>query len=49
MGFGSSDKGGQHIALKNISERLKMMCNGTLTISPRENSGTVVCVFIPQK
>ena len=49
MGFGSSDKGGQHIALKNISERLKMMCNGTLTISPRENGGTVVCVFIPQK
>ncbi len=36
-----------HIALKNIRERLSLMCNGTLTISPREGGGTRVEIFIP--
>ncbi len=38
-----------HIALNNIRERLALMCNGTLTITPGENGGTVVTIFIPFK
>ena len=37
-----------HTALKNIRQRLEMMCKGTLTITPRECGGTVVIVSIPQ-
>ena len=37
-----------HTALKNIRQRLEMMCKGTLTITPREGGGTVVIVSIPQ-
>ena len=48
-GFGETDNGEPHIALKNIRERLEMMCSGTLTITPREQGGTVVTVFIPMK
>ena len=38
-----------HIALDNIRERLALMCNGTLTISPAEGGGTIVTIFIPNK
>ena len=48
-GFGEIDNDEPHIALNNIRERLEMMCNGTLTIAPREVGGTVVTVFIPIK
>ena len=47
-GFGEIDNDEPHIALKNIRERLEMMCNGTLKITPRDVGGTVVTVFIPQ-
>ena len=47
-GFGSVDNNEPHIALKNIRERLKLMCNGTLEISPREGGGTSVKVTIPE-
>ena len=47
-GFGEIDNDEPHIALNNIRERLKMMCNGTLTIAPREVGGTAVTVFIPK-
>ena len=36
-----------HIALKNIRQRLEMMCGGTMTIRPRKEGGTVVTVTIP--
>ena len=36
-----------HIALKNIRERLEMMCKGKMDISPRTGGGTVVRVTIP--
>ena len=36
-----------HIALKNIRQRLEMMCRGEMTIMPREEGGTVVRVTIP--
>ena len=46
-GFNPADDNEPHIALNNIRQRLEMMCNGTLTISPRDGGGTVVTVFIP--
>ena len=46
-GFEAADNNEPHIALKNIRERLKLMCNGTLSISPREGGGTRVHIFIP--
>ena len=36
-----------HIALKNIQQRLEMMCHGNMQITPREGGGTVVKVTIP--
>ena len=47
-GFGAKDNDEPHIALANIRERLKMMCKGTLTVSERAGSGTVVKIYIPQ-
>jgi transcriptional/translational regulatory protein YebC/TACO1 len=46
-GYAPSDDNEQHTALKNIRQRLEMMCGGKLTITPREGSGTVVTVTIP--
>ncbi len=48
-GFQPTDNKEPHIALGNIRERLEIMCNGTLTISPRESGGTSVKVKIPLK
>ena len=48
-GFGEIDNDEPHIALKNIRERLEMMCGGSLTLTPREEGGTLVTVFIPVK
>lgn len=45
--FNPADDNEPHIALNNIRQRLEMMCNGTLTISPRDGGGTVVTVLIP--
>ena len=36
-----------HIALKNIGERLRLLCGGELQIAPRDGGGTVVTVSIP--
>ncbi len=47
-GFKDGDNNAPHIALANIQERLRMICGGTLTISPRENGGTIVEVFVPK-
>ena len=49
VGFESADSGGPHIALKNIRQRLEMMCGGSLTITSRGGSGTTVTVTIPDK
>ena len=48
-GFGEIDNDEPHIALKNIRERLELMCGGTLTLTPRKPGGTEVTVFIPDK
>ena len=46
-GFDPADDSEPHIALKNIKERLEMMCNGEMTITPNDGGGTVVTVIIP--
>ena len=38
-----------HVGLKNLQERLKMMCNGELEIKSEKNNGTVAKVHIPKK
>ena len=48
-GFTPVDNDELHIALKNIKQRLEMMCGGHLTITPGADSGTVVTVTIPDK
>ena len=48
-GFGFSDNNEPHVALANISERLRIMCGGRLSIAPREGGGISVTVFIPKK
>lgn len=46
-GFRPTDDSEPHIALKNIRERLSMMCGGTLEIAARETGGTRVTIRIP--
>ena len=48
-GFSFTDNNEPHIALGNIRERLDMMCKGTLTISEREDGGTVIRIIISSK
>ena len=49
-----SDKGrsgpeGTHVAIKNITNRLKMMCNGSLELIKKDGGGAVVRIVIPDK
>ena len=46
-GFQPADDDEPHTALANIRERLKMMCNGDMTISNRDCGGTIVTIRIP--
>ena len=46
-GFAPVDDHEPHIALKNIRERLEMMCGGTLEIVQRETGGTEVTIRVP--
>lgn len=46
-GFDERDDSEPHIAIKNIRQRLEMMCGGSLAITPNEGGGTVVTVTIP--
>jgi len=36
-----------HIGIHNVRERLKEMCNGTMTIDSKPNDGTKVVLRIP--
>ena len=45
-GFVPDDDSEPHTALKNIRQRLEIMCGGSLTITPNEGGGTVVTVMI---
>ena len=49
-----SDKGrsgpeGTHVAVKNITNRLKIMCNGSLELIKKDGGGAVVRIVIPDK
>ncbi len=46
-GFDHSDDSEPGIALNNIRQRLDIMCNGSLTITPNDGGGTVVTLTIP--
>ena len=46
-GFDLSDESKPHTTLENIRQRLEMMCNGSIVITPRECGGTMVTVTIP--
>ncbi len=46
-GFNTTDDSEPHTALKNIQQRLEIMCGGNLTITPNDGGGTVVTVIIP--
>ena len=48
-GYEPADDSTPGIALRNISQRLQMMCGGTMTILPREGGGTTVKLTVPQK
>jgi signal transduction histidine kinase len=49
LDFKSEGNNEPHIALTNIRERLETMCGGTLEITPREEGGTVVKIWVPEK
>ncbi len=46
-GFSPDDDYEPYTALKNIRQRLEMMCGGKLTIRSREGGGTIVTLTIP--
>lgn len=46
-GFGLAEDGEPHIALRNIQQRLKIMCGGCMTITSGVGGGTVVTVMVP--
>lgn len=46
-GFEASDNNEPHVALANIRERLKIMCDGELDIKSRKSGGTAVTIKIP--
>ena len=49
IGYTPKERDESQIALNNIRERLRTLCGGTLEIGPREEGGTRVTVFIPDK
>ena len=46
-GYDPADDSEPHVALKNIRQRLRLMCGGSLTITPNDGGGTTVTVTIP--
>ena len=48
-GFHLADGSEPHIALKNIQQRLELMCGGSLAVAPNDGGGTVVTVTIPDR
>ncbi len=49
IGFDPSGESEPHIALKNIRQRLEMMCGGTLELTSRGAGGTRVTIRVPLK
>ena len=48
-GNGKAEIEGTHIALGNISNRLTLMCNGSLSLQTDKEAGTTVMIMIPDK
>lgn len=48
-GPGKGDDESVHVGLNNVRERLEMMCDGQLTITPGKTGGSVVTITIPVK
>ena len=48
-GYQPEDNDEPHIALKNIRQRLELMCGGEMTISFRDEGGTEVRITIPDQ
>lgn len=48
-GPGKVDDENTHVGLNNVRERLEMMCDGQLTITPGKTGGSVVTIRIPVK
>jgi len=46
-GFDPSDESKPHTTLRNIQQRLEMMCGGSMIIQSRESEGTMVKLTIP--
>ncbi len=46
--FVLSESDGEGVGLKNVSDRLRIMCGGTLTITPLEGGGADVTLKIPK-
>ena len=46
-GYDPSADNEPHATLDNIRERLRSMCDGTLTIAPLETHGTSVTILVP--
>ncbi len=42
------DSAETHIGIPNVRKRLEALCNGTLTLAPREGGGVTVTICIPQ-
>ena len=47
--FEAAQNNEPHIALDNIRERLETMCGGTLEIVPKDQGGTIVRIWVPEK
>lgn len=47
-GYLKSDTEKTHVALKNIKERLSMICNGTILSTKRDEGGTITIIEIPK-
>ena len=45
--FNPTNSEGDGVALKNVSERLALMCGGTLRLTPKDGGGTIVTLWIP--
>ncbi|MDO5702393.1 MAG: histidine kinase [Lachnospiraceae bacterium] len=48
-GFTAYDDSEPHIALKNVQQRLKLMCGGSLDIRQGDEGGAVVTVYVADK
>ncbi len=48
VGFSDTEGNSPHEALENIRGRLDLMCDGTLSITPRPLGGTVVTIRLPK-